>query len=93
MNKYELTVVLSGKSTPAKQKSITEKIKKYVDLFKGKLEETKGLGKVDLSYKIRGNESGIFLFFNVELESIDVKKFDTKLRSEEEIIRYLLIKK
>jgi ribosomal protein S6 len=51
------------------------------------------LGKIDLSYKIKGNESGIFLLFNVELEAIDVKKFDIKLRSEDEIIRHLLIRK
>jgi len=93
MNKYELVIVLSGKSTPAKQKSVTEKIKKYSELFKGKLGDVEELGKIDLSYKIKGNESGIFLLFNVELEAIDVKKFDIKLRSEDEIIRYLLIRK
>ena len=48
MNKYELTAVISGKATPAKKKSAIEKIKKFVDSFKGKVVEVEEEGIVPL---------------------------------------------
>jgi len=92
MKKYELTVVISGKSTPAKQKSTIEKVKKLVDVLKGKIEKVDEWGKIDLMYKIKDNDSGIFFLFNVELNPIDVKKLSDKLKVEEEILRFLLVK-
>lgn len=92
MNKYELTVVISGKSTPAKQKSAVEKIKKLVDIFNGKVEKVDEWGRIDLMYKIKGQESGVFFFFNIELNPVDVKGLSDKLKVEEDIIRYLLVK-
>lgn len=93
MRKYELTVVISGKSTPAKQKSVVEKVSKLVDSFKGKVEKVDEWGKVDLTYKIEGNETGIFVLFDIELNADDVKKLSDKLKVEEDIIRFLVLGK
>ena len=92
MNKYELTVVISGKATPARQKAAVEKVKKLVDLFKGKVEKVDEWGKVDLMYRIEGNESGIFFLFNIELNPEDTKKVSDKLKTEEDIIRFLVVR-
>lgn len=92
MNKYELTVVIPGKSIPAKQKSAVEKVKKLVAVFKGKVEKMDEWGKIGLMYKIEGNGSGIFFLFKIELNPIDVKKLSDKLKVEEEFIRFLIVK-
>ncbi|KKR11954.1 MAG: 30S ribosomal protein S6 [Candidatus Woesebacteria bacterium GW2011_GWA1_39_21] len=92
MNKYELTAVISGKATPAKKKSAIEKIKKFVDSFKGKVVEVEEWGKIDLMYKIEGNDSGIFTLFKIELDPLEVKKLSDKLKSEGEILRFLIVK-
>ncbi len=92
MNKYELTVVIPGKSTPAKQKSAVEKVKKLIDVFKGKVEKVDEWGRLDLMYKISGADSGIFTLFNIELKSADVKKLSDKLKTEEDFIRCLIVK-
>lgn len=92
MNKYELTVLISGKATPAKQKSAGEKIKKIVEVFKGKVEKVDDWGKKDLVYKIKGNESGIFTLFNIELNPEDVKKLNDKLKMEDDLLRFLIVK-
>jgi small subunit ribosomal protein S6 len=92
MSKYELTIVISGKSTSAKQKSVLEKVKKLIDSFKGKVGKIDEWGKQDLMYKIMGNSSGIFFLLNVELNGTEVKKLSDKLKTDEEIIRFLLIK-
>lgn len=92
MNNYELTVVISGKSTPAKQKSAVEKVKKLVEVFKGKVAKVDEWGKLDLMYKIKGSDSGIFTLFNIELKAADVKKLNDKLKVEEDFIRFLIVK-
>ena len=87
-----MTVVISGKATPARQKAAVEKVKKLVDLFKGKVEKVDEWGKVDLMYRIEGNESGIFFLFNIELNPEDTKKVSDKLKTEEDIIRFLVVR-
>jgi small subunit ribosomal protein S6 len=93
MRNYEMTVVLSGKATAAKTKSIKEKIDKFISAFEGKIDKVDEWGKLDLAYKIEGNNSGNFLHYNIELEPGNIKSLSDKLKMEEEIIRYLLIKK
>ena len=93
MNKYELTVVLGGKATPAKKKSVQELVEKLVKTLKGKVTKFDDWEKKDLAYKIKKNESGQFLHFELELSSESVKTINDKLRLEEDIIRYLLVNK
>lgn len=92
MNKYELTIVLPEKATSAKKKSVEESIKKVVNLFKGKAGTVEDWGVIDLVYKINKNEKGQFLHFPLELEAKVVKQLDTKLKMDDNIIRYLIVK-
>lgn len=92
MENYELTLVLPGSATNAKKKKIEGYVKKSVELNKGKIKSTEDWGKKELAYKIKKNDSGIFLFFILELASEAAKAISEKLRMEEEIIRYLLVK-
>ena len=93
MNSYELTVVLPGKATVAKKKSAKNKIEKMVTTLKGKVSKVEDWGEIELSYPIKKMETGIFLHFALELETETVKAIIEKLKLEEEIIRYLLIRK
>lgn len=93
MRKYELTVVLPGKATAVKKKKAQAKIEKIVSDAKGKVGKVDDWGKKELSYLIAKNNSGIFLHFPLELEAESAKSLDSKLNLEEDIIRYLLIRK
>ncbi|OGM11525.1 30S ribosomal protein S6 [Candidatus Woesebacteria bacterium RBG_16_34_12] len=93
MSNYELTVVLPGKSTTAKKKSIQEKIEKLVNLDKGKVVKFEDWGEIELAYQIKKSDTGIFLHFLIELDSDKIKDISLKLKLEEEIIRSLLVKK
>lgn len=94
MSKYELTCVLPGKSTPAKVKTFQEKFEKAVKLLKGNIDSSKDWGKdIDLAYKINKNSSGIFYTFDLELEESQVSNLNNKLKTEPDVIRYLLIRK
>ncbi|HLE48529.1 MAG TPA: 30S ribosomal protein S6 [Patescibacteria group bacterium] len=92
MNKYELTLVLPEKFTPAKVKAQKESLEKIVKILKGSITDIKDWGLTPLSYKIKGNSAGIFILYELELESDSVSKLKDKLKTEESIIRYLLIR-
>lgn len=91
MNKYELTVVLDGKAGSAKVKKMTESLGKVIDPFKGKITTTQDWGVKKLAYKIAKNESGLFTFFELDLDPVGVKALNDKLRTDPDIIRFLLI--
>ncbi|MFI5241342.1 MAG: 30S ribosomal protein S6 [Microgenomates group bacterium] len=93
MNSYELTLVFDGKSGSGKKAKVTETLKKLLDVFKGKIVESKDWGVKDLTYKIGKSTSGLFLFFELELDPKGVKSLNDKLRVDGDIIRYLLIRK
>ena len=93
MNKYELTLVLDGKATVAKKKKVTESIQKFITLNKGKVVKVDEWGVKDLAYKIDKSSTGLFLSFILELEGVGAKALKDKLRTEEGVIRSLLIRK
>jgi len=92
MNKYELTMILDGKSGAAKKKAQTAKITKIVEISKGKVLSEKEWGVRDLAYKIDKSETGLYLFFELELEPKAVRALNDKLRTDSDLLRYLLIK-
>ena len=93
MNKYELTLVLDGKAGAAKKKKVIETLEKTLKIFKGVISESKDWGVKDLAYKIGKSETGLYLYFELELDPSAVKALNDKLRTDSDLIRYLLIKK
>lgn len=93
MNKYELTIVLDGKSGAAKRKKVTELLEKVMSPFKGKIAESTDWGVKDLAYKIGKSETGFYLYFELELDPKGVKPLNEKLRTEADVLRFLVVKK
>jgi len=93
MNNYELVIVLDGKATVAKKKSARAIIEKLVKINKGKVLDMEDWGTRDLAYTIGKSETGAYLIFSLELEPEGAPEINSKLRLEENIIRYLLIRK
>lgn len=92
MKKYELTIVLDGKATSAQKKAKTDFVEKLVKVSQGKVISTSDWGVKDLAYKIEKSDVGSFTFFELELDPSSVSNINEKLRLEDGIIRYLLVK-
>lgn len=92
MNKYELTLVLDGKAGSAKAKKVTEGLEKILKIFKGAIKESKEWGVRELAYKIGKSETGLYLFFELELDGAGVKALNDKLRTDPDVLRYLIVK-
>jgi len=92
MNKYELTLVIDGKVGSAKKKKVTETLEKTLKIFKGAITESKEWGVKELAYRLGKSETGLFLYFELELDSKGVRALNDKLRTDPDLIRYLLVK-
>ncbi len=92
MNNYELTLVIDGKGGAAKKKKVIEAFEKVLAIFKGEITDTKDLGVKELAYKIGKSETGLYLYFELEMDPQGVKQLNEKLRTDADIIRYLLVR-
>jgi len=90
---YELTIVLPGDTTAAKKKAVVARIEKLVKTLKGEFGKPDEWGKLELAYKIKGNLTGNFVHIPLKLESANAKALADKLRLDEDVIRYLLVRK
>jgi small subunit ribosomal protein S6 len=93
MEKYELTLVLDGKTTPAKRKAVAATVEKIVAILKGKIGKVEEWGEKELAYKIGKSQSGYFIHYPLELEPSQVKALNLKLKMENDVVRHLLVRK
>ena len=93
MGTYELTTVIPGDASAAKAKSVAAFVKKTTEGLKGKVKSSKEWGSINMAYKIGGSDTGNYTHFVLQLEPAAAKEIDTRLRMNEDIIRYLLIRK
>lgn len=93
VNRYELTIVLDGKTGASKKKKLEEALGAILKLFGGEIKDSKDLGVKDLAYQIGKSETGLYLFWEIEIEPKGVKALNDKLRTNADIMRYLIVKK
>jgi len=92
MNKYDLTVILEGKSTSAKKKSVLESLEKTIKLLEGNVEKAEDWGVKELFHEIKKVKEGLYLHIPFELNAKNVKSLEVKLKAEENILRYLIVR-
>ncbi|MGD0523011.1 MAG: 30S ribosomal protein S6 [Candidatus Microgenomates bacterium] len=92
MEKYELTVVLDGKVTAAKKKSILATLEKIITVLEGKIVKIDDWGVKDLAYQIEKSLTGSYCYLLVELKPTAIKALNLKLKMEPEILRHLIVK-
>lgn len=100
MNNYELTIILEGKVTSAKKKTVLENIEKFVKILEGKMDKqslplsgkVEDWGVKELFHQIKKNSQGVYLHIPLELPAKSIKQLDIKLKAEDNILRYLLIR-
>lgn len=93
MRGYELVIILSPKDSAEERKKLLEKIKEEVEKAKGKVEKTEEWGRKDFSNLIKKKNEGIYFFLNLSFPPKEVANFEKKLKLEERILRYLLVRK
>ncbi len=93
MKDYELTLILDADLSSEDQKKLSEKIKKIIEDAKGKVEKTNDWGKKELAYPIKKKKMGSYFLWEIKADSQQIDKIDKKLKIEEEVLRYLILRK
>lgn len=93
MNSYYLTLVLKPDLEEKERKALLDSINKKVTGTEGKIEKEDPWGVRSLAYPIKRNTSGYFAHFEISADPKDVKGLDKTLKVEEDILRYLLIRR
>ena len=89
---YELTLILDPKLKDKDFKGLEEKIEKLLKDAKVKIEKKDDWGTKDLAYPISKSNQGRYLFFVLKADPSSFVELEKKLRLEEKIIRYLLVR-
>lgn len=93
MRDYEITVLvradLEEKKMDAWVKSFEATLQKSAAKVKGKLAIT----KKQLAYEIKKLREAQYVFCEVEADSTKLNELDNALKNDENILRYLIIKK
>jgi len=92
MNTYELILVLNPKLADKERETLMEKVYAFVEKEGGKVAEKKTWGKKRLSYPIKKFTEGVYELLTISMEPFMVKAVDKKVKVEENIIRYLLVR-
>ena len=87
-----MALVFSPKQETQEQEKFLAKISEAVIALKGKVKKTDDWGKKTLAYPIKRFEEGVFYLLELDLPPEAVLALDKKIKTEEDIIRYLLVK-
>lgn len=93
MENYELMLIFDPEISEEKRKSILTKIGEFINKNEGKVKRINDWGKRILSYQIRRKKEGFYCLLEIEMTPKTAKEISGKINVEEDIIRYLLIKK
>ena len=91
MNNYEFAILYHPDLEVDLSKA-EAKLKKVIEDNGGKINKTDNWGKRKLAYKIKGHEHAVYVFYDVDIEPINVSKVESTLNITDEVIRFLIVK-
>ncbi len=93
MNYYELTCLISPSFSEEETKEISEKIKNFIEKESGSLEKTILPLKNTLGYSVKTTKRVPLIVSNFRLEPGKIENLEKKLKSENQILRYIILSK
>lgn len=93
MNSYYLTLVLKSDLDETKKKTLLDSMLKKITGEDGKVTKEDLWGAKDLAYPIKRQTKGYYAHFEIQTDPKNAKGIDKILKLEEDVIRYLLVRK
>lgn len=90
---YELVLILKDVASADGEKKVIEQVKKLIVSLGGKIKSEEDLGKRIFSYKIKKERQGYYFVFTIDLAGKEVKVISEKLKMDDNILRYLVLRK
>lgn len=89
MNSYQLTLLIKKDLEEKTRKELLEGVKKNLD----KIEKEELWGNRSLAYPIKHESSAFYAYFEFALKPEKISGLDKNLKLNEDILRYLLIRR
>lgn len=89
MNSYYLTLILKPELEEKTRKDFLDTLKKSFE----KVDKEDLWGVRTLVYPIKRQEKGYYAHFEMQADPKNIKGIDKTLKTEEDVLRYLLIRK
>ncbi len=93
MNNYYLTLVLKSDLEEKERKVLLDSLTKKLVGTDGEIKKEDLWGSKDLAYPIKRQTKGFVAHFEINADPKNAKALDKALKLEEDILRYLLIKR
>jgi small subunit ribosomal protein S6 len=90
MRQYEVGVILHP-DLEIDIENAVGKVESTITGIGGKIESKDNWGKRKLAYRIKKQDWGIYVFFQVEIDPKNVQQLDNALRISTEVIRYIVV--
>lgn len=92
MNSYLLTLVLKPDLEEEKRKALLDGVVKKLIGEEGKVEKEDLWGNKDLAYPIKKQTKGFYAVYKIYADPKKTKELDKRLKLEEDVLRYLLVR-
>lgn len=90
MRQYEVGVILHPDLEIDLDRAVS-KVEGIITGLGGKIDNKDNWGKRKLAYRIKKQDWGIYVFFQVTLDPAKVQELDSTLRITSEVIRYIVV--
>ena len=91
MRTYQLSLVLSGKTSEAEQKKILDKVERNIESAGGKIEKNDKVGKKTLAYPIKKEKVGVYYFLDIEVPEEEMQALNRAIEVDDNVLRHLLV--
>ena len=92
MRDYELTYIVKPDVDAANLHAIIERVNGFITAEGGSVTKLDQWGIRRLSYAINKYREGQYVFIKTQLDAASVAKIEARLRLQEDILRYLLVR-
>ncbi|MFN3705524.1 MAG: 30S ribosomal protein S6 [Thermoflexales bacterium] len=89
---YELTYIVKPDLDAPNLERLIERINEYIRAEKGEIVKLSRWGMRAFAYPIRRYREGHYIFCLVNLEAPAVARLENRLRLQEDVLRYLLVR-
>ena len=90
---YEILFIIPNRFTDEEAQEVFKKVGQLITSLDGKISLENYWGKKKFAYPIKGEYYGYYGLFEFELERAAVTEINNKLRLDNNIVRFLIVKK
>ncbi len=92
MNYYETVFILTPVLSEAQVKEAVDKYRDYLKQKGAQIVHEENWGMRKLAYPVHKKSTGFYYLFEYKIEGEEIKPFETELKRDEMVIRFLTVK-